>query len=129
MTAGTATAEVVASRVAAAKLRETAVMVGVATTATTVVAAAGVARRVLLPARDAAKGSTIVDTTGAVAAALGEAPVGRGTAYEVVRRETARPPPPLVFGLEHGPRGSGRRKGQEVIYSFPSRILLSPLNG
>ena len=104
-------------------------MVGVATTTTTVVAAAVVARRLLLAVRDAAKGTTIVDPTGAVAAALGEAPEGGGTAYEVVQRGTARPPPPLVFEPEHGPRGSGRRKSQEVIYSFPGRILLPPLNG
>ena len=96
--AGTATAEVVAPGVASAKLGETAVMVGVASTTTAAVAAAvaetGEARRVLVVAQDAAKGAIRVEPTGAVAAALGEAPEGGGTAHEVVQRGTARPPPP-----------------------------------
>ena len=83
--------------VAVAKLGETAIIVGVATTTTAAMVAMVVeareARRVLVVAQDAAKGETRAEPTGVVAAALGEAPEGGGTAHEVVQRGTARPPP------------------------------------
>ena len=74
--AGTATVGVVAPGVAAKKVE------------------AEEARRALVVAQDAAKGATRVTKTEAVAAALGEAPEGGGTAQEAVQRGTARPPPP-----------------------------------
>ena len=81
---GTATVGVVAPGVAAAKLGEAAIMVEVATTTTAAevaaVVKAGEAHRVLVVAQDAAKGASRIATTGAVAAALGEAPEGCGTA-------------------------------------------------
>ena len=72
-------------------------MVGVATTTTAAMAATVVevreARRVLVVAQDAAKGEIRAEPTEVVAAALGEAPKGGGTAHKVVQRGTARPPP------------------------------------
>ena len=73
---------------ATAKLGETAIMVGVATTTTAAVAAAvveaGEARRVLMVSQDAAKGTTRAEPTRVVAVALGEASEGGGTAHEIV---------------------------------------------
>ena len=76
------------------KLGETAVLVGVATTATTAVAAAVVEAGEARRAQDAVKGATRAEPTGVVAAALGKAPEGGGTAHEVLQHGTARPPPP-----------------------------------
>ena len=94
--AGTATVGVVAPGVAEK-------MVGVATTTAAagvaVVVEAGEVRRVLVVARDVAKGATVVATTGAVAAALSEATEGGGMAREDVQRGTARLPPPAHLRL------------------------------
>lgn len=82
-TATTAPTEVVALGVAAIKLGETTILVGVATTTTVAVAVAvgeaDDARRVMVVDHDAANGKTGVATTGGVAAALEEAPEGDGT--------------------------------------------------
>ena len=92
----------VALGVAAAKLKETAIVVGVATTTT---ATAGVAavmgaeetRRALVANQDAALGVITVATTGAVAAALREATEGNGMARMDVQGGTARQPPPAYL--------------------------------
>ena len=98
MPTGPNTAKVVAPGDAAAKLGETAVMVEAATTTTAVVVAAVVEarepRRVLVEAQAAVKGANNVEPTGAVGAALREAPEGGGTAHEVVQRGVARPSRP-----------------------------------
>ena len=84
--------------VAATKLGEATLVVGLATTTTRARLAAVMevvgARRVLVVAEDAAKGATRVATTGAVNASLGEAPKNGRTAREAVERGMARPPPP-----------------------------------
>ena len=96
--AGTATVGVVAPGVVAAKLKETAIMVGVATTTTAaevaVVVDAGEARRVFVVAQDAAKGPIRVETTGATAASLGKA-LECGGGREDEWRGAARQPPPV----------------------------------
>ena len=97
---------------AAAKLGETAIMVGVGTTTTAAVAAAmvetGEAGRILVVAQDAAKGATKAEPYGVVATAPGKATEGGGTAHEFVQCGTARHLLPLVFGLEHRPRRGDR---------------------
>ena len=65
-------------------------------------------------AQDVAKGATRVAITEAVAEALEEAPEGGQTAQEAVQHGTACSSPPLIFGLEHGPRQGDRGSRQEV---------------
>ena len=109
-TARTTTAEVVAPGVAAARLGETAIMVGVVATTTAAGAAtmaeAGEERRVLVVAQGAAKGATRPEPTGAVDAAPEETPEGGGTAHEVVQRGKAHPPPPARLRAQ--PRTTAR---------------------
>ena len=97
-TAGTATVEVVAPGVVAARLGETGKMVGVVTTTTAAgeasVVEAEEERRVLVAAQGAAKGATRPEPIVAAAAAREEAPEDGGTAHDGLQRGTAHPPPP-----------------------------------
>ena len=95
---GTATVEVVAPGVVAARLGETGKMVRVVATTTAAEVATVVEareeRRVLAVAQSAAKGATRPEPTGAAAAAREEAPEDGGTAHEGLQRGTARQPLP-----------------------------------